>query len=384
MGTLSMNVTLRILAVSASLLLAACGEDTTPARQDGAALPSVITMPVQARDVSTIYDYVGRSEASQRVELRARVTGTLLERPFEEGGKVAAGALMFKIDPAEFEARRDSAQADVAKAEATVEEATKNFERYRDLVARDAASVARFEEAKARDASAKAELAAAKAALKSAELSLGYTEITAPITGWTSRANADVGNIIGPETGILATLVQLDPIRAVFSIGEREYLIYAQRNRAEKADKLKPRIKLADDTLYEHAGTFDMIDNEVDPATGTIAIRVTFPNPDRLLVPGQFVNVVLTSETPNSRIVVPQAAVQENQAGPFVLVVDSESVVEARSIKTGQRIGPDIVALEGLEAGETIIIDGIQKVRPGAKVNPSSAAPRKAANAGAK
>ena len=379
-----MNVTLRMLAVSTTLLLAACGEGTSTTQPGDAALPSVTTMPVQARDVSTMYDYVGRSEASQRVELRARVTGTLLERPFEEGGKVEAGALMFKIDPAEFEAKRDSAEADVGKAEAAVEVATKNFERYRELVARDAASVARFDEAKARDASAKAELAAAKAALRSAELNLGYTQITSPITGWTSRAHADVGNIIGPETGVLATLVQLDPIRVVFSIGEREYLIYAQRNQAGETDKLKPRIKLADDTLYEHAGTFDMIDNEVDPATGTIAIRVTFPNPDRLLVPGQFVNVVLTSETPNSRIVVPQAAVQENQAGPFVLVVDAENVVEARSIKTGQRVGPDIVALEGLEAGETIIIDGIQKVRPGAKVNPSSAVPRKTAETGSK
>ena len=379
-----MNRRLRTLVVSATVLLAACGEATVPSRPDAAALPSVITTPVQAREVSTVFDYVGRSKASQRVELGARVIGTLLKRPFEEGSKVESGTLMFRIDPAEFEAKRDSAQADVAKAAAAVEMAAKNFERYRDLVARDAASVARFEEAKAQDASARAELAAAKAALKSAELNLGYTEITAPITGWTSRANADVGNIIGPNTGILATLVQLDPIRVVFSIGEREYLVYAQRNRAGNTEKMKPRIKLADDTLYDHTGTFDLIDNEVDPATGTIAIRVTFPNPDRLLVPGQFVNVVLTSDTPTSRVVVPQAAVQENQAGPFVLIVNAENGVEARPIKTGQRVGTDIVVLEGLEAGETIIIDGIQNARPGAKVNPTSAAPRKTPETGPK
>jgi membrane fusion protein (multidrug efflux system) len=379
-----MNVTLRSLILSATLLLAACGEGTSTTQPNAAALPSVITTPVQATDVSSVFDYVGRSEASQRVELRARVTGTLLERPFEEGGKVDAGALMFKIDPAEFEARRASAQADVAKAEAAVEEAAKNFERYRDLVARDAASVARFDEAKARDATARAELAAAKAALKAAELNLGYTEITAPITGWSSRAHADVGNIIGPETGVLATLVQLDPIKVVFSIGEREYLSYTQRSREGTTEKLKPRIKLANDTLYEHTGTFEMIDNEVDPATGTIGIRVQFPNPNRLLVPGQFVNVVLTSDKPSSRIVVPQAAVQENQAGPFVLVVDAENLVEARSIKTGQRVGPDIVVEEGLDVGETIIVDGIQKVRPGAKVNPTSATPGKTAETGSK
>jgi membrane fusion protein (multidrug efflux system) len=379
-----MHGTLRLLAVSATLLLAACGEATAPSRPDAAALPSVITAPVQAREVSSVLDYVGRSEASQRVELRARVTGALLERPFEEGSKVEVGTLMFKIAPEEFEAKRDSAQADVAKAEAALVEATKNFERYRDLVARDAASVARFDEATAREASARAELAAAKAALKSAKLNLGYTEISAPITGWTSRANADVGNIIGPDTGVLATLVQLDPIKVVFSIGEREYLNYIQRNRAGAAEKLKPRIKLADDTLYEHTGTFELIDNEVDPATGTIAIRVKFPNPDRLLVPGQFVSVVLTSDKPNARIVVSQAAVQENQAGPFVLVVNAEKLVEARSIKTGQRVGPDIVVKEGLDVGETIIVDGIQKVRPGAKVNPTSVAPGKAAETGAK
>ena len=356
--------------LAALLLLTAC-DGAPPAQKNAPALPSVSTLTVKPNDVSAVFDYVGRSEASQRVDIRARVKGVLVERPFTEGGDVAAGALMFKIDPAEFDAKRDSAKANVAKAEAAVEEAANSLARYQELVKRDAASVARFDQAKASDLKARAELAAAQASLKTAELDLGYTEISSPIAGRASRANADVGNLIGPDTGVLATVVQLDPIRVVFSIGEREYLSYVENNREKDSPSLTPRIKLANGELYKHKGEFELIDNEVDAATGTLGIRVKFPNPDRLLLPGQFVNVVLTSRVPVSRIVVPQAAVQENQTGPFVVVVDKDNHVETRPIKTGQRVGVDIVALEGLEAGESIVVDGIQKVRPGAKVNPT-------------
>lgn len=367
------------LTLAAVLILAACGKPPDAGKSGAAELPSVVTIPVEAKPVSTIFDYVGRSEASQRVEIRARVAGVLLERPFKEGGELEAGTVMFKIDPAEFEAKRDSAMANVEKAKATVVEAGNSLARYEQLLKTDAASVAKFDEAKAKDATARADLTAAQAALKTAELDLGYTEIATPISGRSGRAHADVGNLIGPDTGVLATVVQLDPIYVVFSIGEREYLTYAQAKEKGDARGMTPQIKLANGTLYAHPGKFELVDNEVDPATGTIAIRASFPNPERLLVPGQFVNVVLTSDTPETRVVVPQAAVQENQTGPFVLVVDAENRVVQRPIITGQRTGTEVVAKEGLEPGETIIIDGIQKVSPGAKVAPTMASARKTA-----
>jgi membrane fusion protein (multidrug efflux system) len=373
-----MSAFFRSVVFALPLVLVGCGGSEPSSKARPRELPSVVTQPAVASDVLAMIEYVGRSEASKRVEIRARVSGVLLDRPFKEGGEVAAGALMFRIDPAEYEANRDSAKASVAKADAIVEEASANLARYQELLKRDAASVAKFEQSKAKDATARAELAAAKAALQKAQLDLDYTKITSPIAGRSSRAKVDVGNLIEPNGVVLATVVQLDPIRVIFSIGEREYLNYAQRNRIAAEPTLTPRIKLANDRAYEHAGTFDLIDNEVDPATGTINIRVTFPNPDRLILPGQFVNVILTNKKPEKRILIPQAAIQENQTGPFVLVVDSEDRVSARPIKTGQRVGPAIVALEGLDAGETIVVEGIQKVRPGAKVKTTQREPRKA------
>lgn len=371
---------LHVFTFAILLALTACDKPPDSGKTGARELPSVVTVAVDAKPVASIFDFVGRSEASQRVELRARVSGVLIERPFAEGSELEAGTVMFKIDPAEFEAKRDSAMANVEKAKAAVEEARNSLARYEQLLKTDAASVARYDEAKARDTTARAELTAAQAALKTAELDLGYTEIATPIAGRSGRANADVGNLIGPETGILATVVQLDPIYVVFSIGEREYLSYAQLKKNGDAPGMTPRIRLANDTLYPHPGTLELIDNEVDPATGTIGIRVSFPNPDRLIVPGQFVSVVLTSDRPDTRVVVPQAAVQENQTGPFVLVVDAQNRVEARPIKTGQRTGTEVVALEGLESGETIIVDGVQKVRPGASVAPTMAAAKKPAD----
>jgi membrane fusion protein (multidrug efflux system) len=154
----------------------------------------------------------------------------------------------------------------------------------------------------------------------------------------------------------------------LFSVGERDYLNFMEARKAGTAKPFTPQIRLANDKLYEYPGEVDVIDNKVDPATGTINVRLKFPNPDRLLVPGQYVSVLLTSSTPEKHIVIPQSAVQENQAGPFVLIVNGEGRIEARPIKTGDRIEDGVVVLEGLTEGETLVVEGIQKVRPGAEV----------------
>lgn len=353
------------------LLASGCGQDASKDAEAAKVPPSVVVAPVVAKDVSEALEYVGRSEASQRVDIRARVSGVLIERPFTEGSEVDANALLFRIDPAEYQAAKDGADAEVARMEAAVEEASRNRERYKELLARDTASVAKFDEAKSKDLQAKAQLAAAKAELEKAKLNLGYTEITSPIAGRSGRANVDVGNLIGTDSGVLVTVLQLDPIDVLFSIGEREYLDYKKASQSGNGPVYGPKIRLANGEMYPHEGKFDLIDNEVDPATGTIEVRVKFANPEHLLLPGQFVNVELTSKTPTKQVVVPQAAVQENQTGPFVLVVGEGNRVEARPIKTGRRVGADIVALEGLSAGETIVVEGIQKVRPGGEVTPT-------------
>ena len=338
-------------------------------------LPAVIVAPVISKSISESVEFIGQTEAFQLVDLRARVTGFLVKRNFEEGADVKTGDLLFSIDQAEYKAKREAAEAAVERVEATIRETDRQLARYAELERRGTASVAKLDEAKARAGEAKADLAAAKAELEEAEINLGYTQIKSPIDGRVGRSTIDVGNLVGPDSGVLSTVVTLDPVHVTFAVSEREYLNYQKRLRSGEAETYTPRIRLANGDLYKEDGKIDFVDNKVDPTTGTLQLRASFPNPDKTILPGQFVNVVLVSEEPQDRIVVPQAAVQENQAGPFVLVVTGDNKVEARTIATGQRFGPDIVVKEGLKPGEQIIVEGIQKVRPGGKVQavPSTA-----------
>lgn len=351
------------------LLLAACSDSSKTSSADDAPLPSVVVEAVTARDVAGQADFVGRTEASQRVDVRARVSGTLLKRPFEEGHEVEEGAVLFEIDPAEFQANLLVAEAQLDKAEASFNENDRNLKRYEVLLERETASQAQYDIAKSKADQSKADVSAAEAEVERAKLDLGYATITSPISGRAGISDVDVGNIIGPDSGVLVTVLDLDPIDVIFSVGERDYLNFVEAREAGKAEDFTPEIRLANDKLYEFTGEVDVIDNKVDPATGTINVRLKFPNPDRILVPGQYVSVLLTRTTPEKRVVIPQSAVQENQAGPFVLIVDGEGRVEARPIKTGDRIEDGVVVLDGLAEGETLVVEGIQKVRPGAEVN---------------
>ena len=351
-------------------MLAGCGEGEKSTPQANQPAPGVETTPVVSKAVSSTLDFVGQTEAIQTVDLRARVTGFLLEEKFSEGSDVKKGDVLYVIDPAEFDANRDAAAAKVAGVEATIRETDLQLARYRELRDRGTASEAKLDEAKAKTGRATADLAAAKADLEKADLDVGYTKVEAPINGRIGKSSVDVGNLIGPDSGVLATINNLDPIRVSFPVSEREFLDYKNAEKEGKAEEYVPRIKLANNQVYQHDGKFEFIDNRVDPTTGTIKLYLDFPNPDGLLLPGQFVNVTLVSSDPENKIVVPQAAVQENQTGPFVLVVDQEDKVVMRPIKTGQRNGADIAVLDGLTEGENIIVAGIQKVRPGMKVDP--------------
>ncbi len=369
-----------LLALALPLVVSACS-DSKKADTANQPLPGVVAEVVTEKSVSDETTFVGQTRSSQSVDIQARVKGTLLERPFEEGREVKEGAVLYKIDPSQFEADLLAAQATLDKAKASSDEKNLTLARYQALVDKNSPGVseAQYDVALSQAKQADAEVSSGKADVANAKLNLGYATITSPLNGRAGISTVDVGNIIGPESGVLVTVVALDPIEVDFSVGERIYLDYVEAQKEGKAQAFTPHLRLSNGKRYPHPGKVYVVNNEVDPATGTIAIRLKFPNPDRLLLPGQYVTVLLTEAEPKKQVVVPQAAVQQNQSGPFVLVVDSNDEVQSRAIKTAQRVGTGIVVTEGLVPGQTIVVEGIQKVRPGAKVkvtyqNPSGTA----------
>jgi membrane fusion protein (multidrug efflux system) len=364
------------LLSAAAIFLAGCGNSGTPAGlPSGDSLPAVTVVPVTRQPFSASQEFVGKTEAFQEVDLRARVTGFLIERSFDEGQDVEKDAVLYRIDPAEYEAAVAAATASVERAEAAFTEADQKLERTRTLTEKGTLSQANLDEAISAQRRTKADVSAALAELDAAKLNLGYTEIRSPSEGRIGASAVDVGNLIGPDTGILATVIDLDPIRVSFSLSERTFLNVTAMIEAGDLPSLVPRIRLANGEIFDESGKIAFADNQVDPNTGTVRVFVDFPNPKHTLVPGLFVHVVLTNAEPEERILIPQVAVQLNQTGPFALVVDGDSRVELRQIKTGDIAGTNIVVEDGLTEGEQIIVDGIQKVRPGGEVTavPASA-----------
>ncbi|MFO1153710.1 MAG: efflux RND transporter periplasmic adaptor subunit [Rhodospirillales bacterium] len=357
--------------------LAACGEDKKAAATHPPA--PVVVAPVIRADLKSATEYVGRVVAVDEVDLRARVEGFLTGRDFREGDDVAAGSLLFSIERDPYQTAVDTATARVAEAKAEVARSRKDYERARTLFGNGNVSQKTLDQALADQQAAAAALNAREAERRKAELDLGYTRIYAPFAGRIGRSTFSVGNLVGPGSDVLATLVKLDPIYVVFNVSERAHLDYALLSERAVRDGNPaappvPRLRLANDYDYPHPGRFNFVDNRVDPTTGTIAVRASFDNPDRLLVPGLFVTVVVEQARPESTLLVPQAAVQEDQAGRYVLVVDGENKVEVRRIGTGERVGIHW-AVTGLSEGERVIYEGIQKVRPGGKVAPSERLP---------
>ena len=357
--------------VIGGMVLAACDRGPDKVAQGPAPLPSVVVAPVTSKDVSASVVFIGQAQAFQRVEFRARVSGILEDRAFVEGATISADDLLFQIEQDNYLAAVKRADANLQSARATQLEAGSQLKRYQVLEERGTASEASLDEAKAAAARADASVSAAEAELAQANLDLTYTKITSPISGIIGQSTVDPGNLIGPDSGVLATVVDIDPVQVIFSVSERVFLEFRrERQQTGQNAAVVPKLKLADNQMYEFDGELNFVNNQVDRSTGTIQARVNFPNPDGLILPGQYVNVVLVAEEAEKQVVVPQSVVQANQAGPFVLVVDGENRVEIRAVVTGQLVGAEIVITEGLSDGETIIVEGIQKVRPGAKVTP--------------
>lgn len=366
----------------AGALLTACDDgDQQQASAAAAPAPSVVVAPVVEREVKSHSTFVGRTVAVDYVELSAQVEGYLAERLFTEGQLVQPGDLLFTIDPGSYEAKVESAEASVAKAQASVTENSSQLDRTKELFATQDVSQARLDQDTASFLQAQADLQVAQAELKEAQVDLDFTRIMAPIAGQIGIANYTIGNLITSSSDPLATITSLDPIYVTFTVTERD-ILEVKRQRIEQGEDatfdtldgldrlVVPKVELPDGTMYDESGVIDFVDNSVDPRTGTVTIRAVFPNPHVLLSPGQFVSVVIESREATKRMVVPQAAVQEDQQGPFILVVNTQNQVETRQIQVGATEGTDWIVTSGLKVGESVIVEGLQKVRAGVAVNP--------------
>ncbi|MEM7024222.1 MAG: efflux RND transporter periplasmic adaptor subunit [Pseudomonadota bacterium] len=361
---------LRTAWILPGLLVAACDNAPPPPPEAPPAAVSVIELAPQ--DVTPSDQFVGRVVAVDQVDLRARVEGFLEQRLFTEGDQVEEGDLLYVIEQPPFQAQVDAAKADVAKAEASVAETQATLERVTEASSSGAVSKQEVDQATADDQRARAEVLSAKAKLQVAELDLGYTEIKAPIKGRIGLTEYTIGNLVGPESGVLATIVNQDPIYVTFPVSSR--IILEVRQEIAATGNNQPRIvraELPNGKIYDHPGNVNFVDIQADQTTDTITVRAQFPNPDGFLVDGEFVNVVVEQRDPEQAIVVPQSAMQIDQAGSYVLLVNAEDEVEQRRIEIGQTYGPDVAVTSGLEAGDKVIVEGIQKARPGAKVDAS-------------
>jgi membrane fusion protein (multidrug efflux system) len=348
------------------------------AQQPAMPPPAVIVEKVEVRPVSNPARFTARVEAIQAVDIRARVTGFLHAVDFKDGQDIKAGDTLFEIEPNELETSVASAEAQVARAEATRTSAERTLARNRQLLARNTVSQAVLDDAQAAFDIATADVQVAKAALNTAELNLSYARITAPISGSIGRATFTVGNLVGSDSGSLARIVSLDPIRVAFAVTE-EVLVTARQQQASGTtidpDALKLSLQLANGTDYDEPGRIEFIDNEVDLQTGTATARAIFPNPHYILIPGQFVTLAIGEKAKPAMPVVPQSAVLQDREGRFVYLLGKNNTVSQRRIGTGASVGSGWAVTSGLDGGEQVVVQGIQRLAEGMTVQPSEGQP---------
>ena len=338
-----------------------------------ASAPTVIVKAVRIRNMAPADIHVGKVEAVERVDLVARVEGFLEQRNFVEGGRVSKGDVVFVIEKAPYRIVVEQRRAELTAAQATLRYAKADLARKRQLGRTRATSVSSVDQAVVNEATAAAAVDQARALLKKANLDLSYTDVRIPIDGRIDRAAYSVGNLVNPTSGPLATVVMVDPIHVIAQISEKRLLDVRRNNMSRTGEPpVVPTLRLSDGSRYEHAGRFDFFDTEVDPNTDTITVRATFPNPARILVPGQFVRLEIRPRAAQTRLVVPQAAVLKDKVGFHVLAVDENNVVEDRRVTLGEQVETDWVVEGGLAQGQRVIVHGIQKVRPGIPVVPVS------------
>ena len=338
--------------------------------------PDVGVFTVAPMSVVNTVELPGRVAAVRTAEVRARVDGIVERRLYTEGSDVARGTALFRIDPRPLRASLDVQLAALRRAQAEATNAQRVVSRYRPLVATDAISKQEYDAARAALAQAQADVGSARANIRQAQLTLAYTTVTAPISGRVGRAEVTEGALAKESDGTLLTKIeQLDPIYVNFSQSSEE-LLALRRDASGLARTV--RLLLEDGSEYGLVGTLNFLDQAVDPQTGSVSLRATFPNPQRLLLPGQFVRVRIDAGANPRGIAVPQRAVTMTPAGASVMVLGAGNVASPRPVKLGRLADGLWVVTSGLKYGEKVIVDGLQKVQPGAKVNPSPAGARPA------
>ena len=351
------------LAAAFSFLV--CINTSVQAQQAAPQAIAVGTVAAERKPIERSGVLVGRVEAVQRVEVRARVTGYLEEVLFKEGDLVKEGAPLYRIEKGLFEAAVTAAQAALERSKAAKTLSEIQLKRAQELLDRNSGTAVARDQALAADQQADGQIMADQANLATAKINLGYTSINSPITGKVGKTNITKGNVVDPNSGVLTVIVSQDPMYVSFPVSQREYL--AARERRADVDRIKARIRFSDGTTYGEVGEINFVDVTVNRSTDTILVRATFSNKDGILIDGQLVQVILDSGTPQEKVLVPQAALIADQAGVYVFVVEDGKAVVKR-LKIGAEIGADVVVDQGLNGGEQVVVQGLQALRPGAPV----------------
>jgi membrane fusion protein (multidrug efflux system) len=340
--------------------------------------PSVSTVNVAASSVPLSYEYAARISAFRQTEVRARVNGILLKRNFVEGAEVKAGDVLFLIDPAPYEATLMQAQAVLKQAQAQLSQGLREEKRNISLFDQNVGSERSRDDAISTRELAEAAVASAEAQVQTAKLNLGYTKVTAPIGGITSLEQVSEGSLISTDSSLLTDITQLDPVYVNFSFSDAEarevrHLIEIMKSKGQD-EKLRVKLTFGDGSTYDHDGLVDFTSATVDINTGTIQARAVIDNPDRQLIPGQFVRATVSGVTADSVIVIPEVALMQTPQGQFVYTVGKDGKAKINTVTLGQKVGSNWIVTSGLAAGEQLITEGIIKVRPGSPVQATAAA----------
>ncbi len=344
------------------------------------AIYPIVAVPAaaqQAVPVGTVYaerkpiaqsrDFVGRVEAVGRVSVQARVKGYLEAVLFKEGDFVKKGDALYQIERAQFQAAVEQAQGTLERSKAAKTLTQIQLQRAEELLAKSAGTAVARDQALAADQQAEGQILSDQANLDTAKINLGYTDILAPIAGKISKSNVTVGNVVGPDSGVLTVIVSQDPMYVTFPVSQREFLNLQLKEQEVDPKDVKVRIRFANGVTYKELGTINFVDVVVDRATDTVLVRATMPNPKGVLIDGQFVTVTVEAGQPEEKVIIPQAALIADQEGLYVFVVEDGKAVVKR-IKTGGENGSNVVVDSGLNGGEQVIVEGLQSIRPGQPV----------------
>ena len=344
------------------------------AQQVAPATVPVGTVAAEKKAITPALEFVGRVDAINRVEVKARVTGYLEAVVFKEGDPVKEGAPLYKIEKGLFEAAVKQAEGALERAKSAKVLTEVQLQRAEDLLAKNSGTVVARDQALASDQQAKGAILEAEAALQTAKINLGYTDITSPISGKISRTNITAGNVVGPDKGTLTTIVSQDPMYVTFPVSLREFLSVTRTSERPDLARFKVKLRYSNGLLYDQVGTVNFLDVISDRATDTILARASVANPKGGIIDGQLLTVIVETQDPEQKIVIPQSALIADQGGIYVFVVEDGKAVTKR-VTPGRTNGTGIIIETGLTGGEQVIVEGLQNVRPGAAVRASPVVP---------